>query len=209
VKYLDIDLQSPSYTPERLFDEFAYVARAANRTQIAQALEVHRAMMTRILGRRDALTEGLMVRIMDRTGWSIAYVRELAGIPFDGDVYPARSRIISTKQRDYQLAKADILLAMPGTVDEIMQKSGWSLRTVREWIGVLRKGSPSTRASHISGFMPQGSRPGPPLAIHSAGPGEDAVRIVPRIRGVKAKKSRFDIVSATALKPRKRGGVNP
>jgi hypothetical protein len=193
-----IDLQSPTYTPRRLLNEVMWVVHADNRNQMACLLELDNGLVSRIWNRQAPLSSHVLMRIMDCLGWGAQYVRELAGMPFDGTVYPPRPRILSKQQRNYQLAKADILQAMPGTVEELVQKSGWALRTVREWLGVLRAGDPHTRASHIVGWVPQASRPGPPLAIHAAGPGEDALRIVPRIRGVRAKKSRCDIGAVTA-----------
>jgi hypothetical protein len=94
-----IDLASPGYTPGRLLDEAAFVLRAPNRAALALALEVDPALVSRVGRRKSPLTEHVMVQIMDRTAWSIQYVRELAGMPYEGDVYPARPRTISIPLR--------------------------------------------------------------------------------------------------------------
>lgn len=79
-----IDLQSPSYTPVRLLNETAYLLHCKNDRVLAMTLEVNQAVITRIRKRQAPITAGLMVQIMDRTGWHIQHVRELAGMPYDG-----------------------------------------------------------------------------------------------------------------------------
>lgn len=185
-----IDLQSPSYTPERLLGEVMWVARVESRNKLAHALEVDGGLISRIWNKVSPLTDGLMVQIMDRTGWSLKYMRELAGIPYDGPVYPPRVRVIHVPlaPRDYQLAKGHILQAMPGTVEQLAKKSGYSRGTVEIWLKELRAGDPMTRASHIVDWIaPVGA--GGHAAVHQAGPGEDAVRI-PRGR-VKERRRRL------------------
>lgn len=183
-----VDLQSPTYTPRKLLEEVMWVLHCKNRTELAVALGLDSGLISRIWNLKDPLTDGIFVRIMDRTNWGIAYMRKLAGVPYEGDTYPPRPRILSTKQRDYQLAKADILQAMPGTLQDLIQKSGWSERTVIGWLKVLRAGDPLTRSSHIIDWL-QPKKVGPYLAVHAAGPGEDAIHIVPRIRKLRAKKT--------------------
>jgi hypothetical protein len=179
-----IDLAALSYTPEKLLDEVAFVMQAPNRNQVARNLDLDPALLCRIVKRQAPLTALVMVRIMDRTGWGIRYVRELAGIPYDGIVYPPRVRRIEpVKGRVYHTAKDDILQSMPGTVSELVARSGYSRETVYTWIRQLRCGDPLSRESHIIGWLeptgPRGS--GGVTAIHAAGPGEDAPRI-PRKR---------------------------
>jgi hypothetical protein len=79
-----IDLKSPSYTPAKLLHTTAAMLHCKNDSRLALALEVDKALITRVRRRQQVISPGLMVRIMDRTGWHIQEVRRLAGIPFDG-----------------------------------------------------------------------------------------------------------------------------
>jgi hypothetical protein len=173
-----IDLQSPSYTPERLLGEVMFVARAKNRNKLAHALEVDPGLISRIWNKLAPVSDYVFMQIADRTGWSVQYMRELAGIPYDGAVYPPRVRVAHIKlaPRNYHLAKGHILQAMPGTVGQLAKKSGYSRGTVEIWLKVLRAGDPMTRGSHIVEWIPPAGA-GAHAAVHQAGPGEDAVRI--------------------------------
>jgi hypothetical protein len=195
-----VNLQSPTYTPRRLLEELMWVLHAPRREQLARALDLDTGLISRIWNHKAPLTYGVFVRIMDRTGWSIAYVRELAGMPFEGDFYPPRPRTVSVmpksganphgviilpkKPRDYHLAKEHILQAMPGTVDELAKRSGYHRNTVQIWLKVLRAGDPATRASHIEDWLPPAAHNGGGvyLAVHGAGPGEDATYALPHHR---------------------------
>lgn len=175
-----IDLQSPNYTPVRVLNETAFVLRVNNDSQLARRLELHQAVLTRIKKRSHPITETVFVRIMDRTGWGIKYTRELAGIPYEGIVYPPRTRSTGKPHhtpRNYQTAKDDILQAMPGTIDELTKRSGYSRGTVGIWVKVLRAGDPLTRGSHIIDWRPPNGR-GPFIPVHQAGSGEDAICIL-------------------------------
>lgn len=173
-----IDLHSPSYRPERLLEEAMFVLRAPDRTTLARLLEVDPALICRIWNRKSHISELVMVRIMDRTDWSIRYVRELVGMPYDGMVYPPRPRMIEVQKpaRNYHLAKEHILQAMPGTINALARKSGYSRGTVEFWIKVLRAGDPLTRGSHIIEWLPPNGS-GQYIPVHAAGPGKDAPRI--------------------------------
>lgn len=77
--------------------------------------------------------------------------------------------------RDYHLARGHILEAMPGTVPELVKKSGYVRCTVNRWLEQLRQGTPAERAAHIGDwFVPEGR--GPVVAIWHAGPGRHASR---------------------------------
>lgn len=70
--------------------------------------------------------------------------------------------------RNYHIAKEHIVASMPGTVAELVRKSGWSHDTVVRWVKKLRKEG----ASHIVGWeRPNGG--GPFVSVHGAGAGED------------------------------------
>lgn len=81
-----IDLNSPTYTPGRLLDALMRPLKVRNDSQLARALEMTVPQVWRIRNRRNPITERFMVFVMDRTGWTVAYVRELGGIPFDGGI---------------------------------------------------------------------------------------------------------------------------
>lgn len=79
-----IDLTASSYTPNRLLNKAMECLGVDNAHQLAHLLECDPAVLTRISQRKQSVTSGLMVQIMDRTGWHIQHVRALAGMPFDG-----------------------------------------------------------------------------------------------------------------------------
>jgi hypothetical protein len=81
-----IDLASPGYTPAALIYAVAEAMGLGSDEQVAHALEIEPAQLSRIRHRKQPLTEWVLVQIMDRTDWSIKQVRALAGIPFDGAV---------------------------------------------------------------------------------------------------------------------------
>jgi hypothetical protein len=172
-----IDLHAPSYTPGRLLNHTAAHLRCPCDAQLAHALELNNAILTRVRKRQNPVSDTLIVRIMDRTGWSIQYVRELMGVPFEGIVAPAPSVLIdpTTQPRGIRLGQIVVLQCMPGTVDAIVRKSGYCRHTVGLRIRELRAGPPDKRCSHIIGWDEPVTR-GPCMAIHQAGPGEDAVR---------------------------------
>lgn len=79
--------------------------------------------------------------------------------------------------RDYRLARGHILEAMPGTVPELVKKSGYVRHTVNRWLAGLREGTPAARAAHIGDWIvPEGR--GPVVAVWHAGPGRHKRRPV-------------------------------
>jgi hypothetical protein len=172
-------LTDPSYTPQRLLDEVMWIVRAANRNQMAQLLELDKGLVSRIWHRQAPLTAGILLRIMDCTGWGAQYVRQLAGMPYEGPVFAPRPRVIKlrSKHKTSAATREAVLMSLPGTVAELAKKSGYSKQTVKEWIRALRAGDPLNRASHIVGWVPPKTR-GPHHPIHAAGPGEDAVCVI-------------------------------
>jgi hypothetical protein len=78
------DLSDPSYTPNRLLDRTAEMLHIETDARLALVLECDASLICHIRARRYAISAWLMVQIMDRTGWHITYVRELAGLPYDG-----------------------------------------------------------------------------------------------------------------------------
>jgi hypothetical protein len=70
--------------------------------------------------------------------------------------------------RNYAVAWDHIQEAMPGTVDELVAKSGWSVHTVRRWLARAR----AAGTSHIVDWRrPNGT--GNFIAVHGVGPGDD------------------------------------
>jgi hypothetical protein len=71
--------------------------------------------------------------------------------------------------RNCHTAKADILQAMPGSVSQLVTKSGYHRATVERWVRTLR----AEQASHIIDWLrPNGS--GNFIPVHGKGLGEDA-----------------------------------
>jgi hypothetical protein len=84
-----IDLQAPTYTPNRLFGKVAECLGADTDADLARALNCAQAQISRMRQRKDPISYRMMVLIMDRTEWTIRKVRELAGLPA-GDAKPMR-----------------------------------------------------------------------------------------------------------------------
>jgi hypothetical protein len=78
------DLSDPAYTPVRLLHATAQALGAANDHQLARLLEISPGNLTRIQSRTQPLGARVIVQILDRTGWTMAQLRKLAGIEFDG-----------------------------------------------------------------------------------------------------------------------------
>lgn len=90
-----IDLTDPKYTPVKLINEAARELGAGSDYQLARALEVTQSMLSRFRNRKVGISDRFMVDVADRTGWSIEYIRGLAGIPFDGP----RALVVITQAR--------------------------------------------------------------------------------------------------------------
>jgi hypothetical protein len=71
--------------------------------------------------------------------------------------------------RDYHYAKRDILDSMPGTISEIIAKSGYERNTVERWMRRMR----GVDCHVVDWRRPAVS--GPFVPVYAAGPGEDAV----------------------------------
>lgn len=70
--------------------------------------------------------------------------------------------------RDYHIAKRDILESMPGTVAQLVKKSGYHRATVERWLRKLR----AADGSHIVDWQrPNGA--GNFIPVHGAGTGVD------------------------------------
>jgi hypothetical protein len=77
-------LDSDTYTPVRLLNEAAFALQANSMYQLARVLEMDNGQLSRVRNRKEAVSDRLMVQIMDRTGWHIQKLREIAGMPYDG-----------------------------------------------------------------------------------------------------------------------------
>lgn len=78
--------------------------------------------------------------------------------------------------RDYHLARAHILEAMPGTVAHLVRRSGYERHTVNRWLAKLHEGKATERGAHIGGWEVPEGRGAAYVAIWHAGPGRDARR---------------------------------
>lgn len=97
--YDKADLKSPTYTPNRLLNKAAEFFGVETDAELARVLEFHQAILTRTRNRKAPVNSFLMVRIMDRTNWTIQYVRELAGMPYDGGTLEGMFRRFRKKKR--------------------------------------------------------------------------------------------------------------
>jgi hypothetical protein len=73
-------LADPGYTPERLLTQAMAVMKARNERQLCQLLDIDQASVCRIRKRAAPVTAGIAIAIMERTGFSLSYVYELAGM---------------------------------------------------------------------------------------------------------------------------------
>jgi hypothetical protein len=80
----DFDLASRTYTPSRLINTTARHLGCANLFCLSFVIGIHGSQLGRIYKRQRPVSSNLMVAISDHTGWTIKYIRELAGMPFDG-----------------------------------------------------------------------------------------------------------------------------
>jgi hypothetical protein len=71
--------------------------------------------------------------------------------------------------RKYHNAKEDILQSMPGTISQLVEKSGYHRATVERWMAKLRDGG----ESHIIKWLPPNGS-GHFIPVHARGPGKDA-----------------------------------
>lgn len=68
-----------------------------------------------------------------------------------------------------------VLNAMPGTMKEIAESTGFHLSTVEKYIKILR--ADGAQGCHISGHKSNSGNPRYPAHIYSAGPGEDVTYV--------------------------------
>lgn len=66
-------------------------------------------------------------------------------------------------------AVKDVRQAMPGTVRQLVDRSGWCREAVERCVKVLRAASDS----HVGGWQAAAGAGGQPAKIHHAGPGRD------------------------------------
>jgi hypothetical protein len=72
--------------PNRLLNKVAQHLSVSSYSQLALVLDCDPALICRVHRRQVQVSSWLMVRIMDRTGWTITYVRELAGMEIENPV---------------------------------------------------------------------------------------------------------------------------
>lgn len=80
---LNIDLNDPNYRPERLIHAAKRELGARTMEIFADMISMHSSGLSYMCSKTVALSPLVIVRIMDRTKWSIDKVRELAGIPLN------------------------------------------------------------------------------------------------------------------------------
>lgn len=78
------DLNDPGYTPGKLLDATAKLLNARSDFDLARRLELDPAAICRTRHRKKPIGAHTIIQILDRTGWTLAHLRELMGVPFDG-----------------------------------------------------------------------------------------------------------------------------
>lgn len=123
-----IDLTAASYTPGFLLDQTARRLGAGNDAQLARVLEVSAANISRVRNKIDPVTEILMVRILDRTDWTIRQVRAMAGIAFDGGVIEIPERRSASRKLNADQVRA--IRADPRSSEKVAADYGVHPKTV-------------------------------------------------------------------------------
>ncbi len=79
-------LTNPAYTPRKLLNHVASHLKATSDCDLAGRLDYDHGALNRVSHKKAIISYMLLITILDHTGWSLAYVRELAGMPFiEGD----------------------------------------------------------------------------------------------------------------------------
>lgn len=81
------DVNDVKYTPHRMLNVLQEALGVRSDYALAHKLSVGEDVISRIRNRKIRLTPFMMVRILDITGWSIEYLREVAGLPPVWDRY--------------------------------------------------------------------------------------------------------------------------
>lgn len=84
-----IDMRIPTYSPARLINAVADFLGAKCDSHLAELLGFDPTQIGRVRHRATPITSGIIVAILDRTGWPITKVRELMGVPFGGAISTA------------------------------------------------------------------------------------------------------------------------
>lgn len=79
-------LAYPGYNPARLINAVAWDLKFETEERLAQYLGFDCGQMNRVRHKKSILSDSLMIKIMDATGWSLKKVRELAGLPSDVEI---------------------------------------------------------------------------------------------------------------------------
>lgn len=75
-------LDDPNYRPDFLFGDLQQFFGVKSNARVADRLGADSAQISRLITKKEALTPGLMIRILDHTGWTIQDLRERVGMPF-------------------------------------------------------------------------------------------------------------------------------
>lgn len=81
-------LNAATYTPGRLIDAASRALGVANDLQLSKALLIDKGQISRMRSRKTPISSGMLISVMDRTGWSLTKLRELAGVPFGNATAP-------------------------------------------------------------------------------------------------------------------------
>lgn len=71
----------PTYNPQPLFAKVFSLLWAANANQACAKLDIHPAVLSRVLRKRLGLSGDIIIRIHEVTGMPVSEIKELAGLP--------------------------------------------------------------------------------------------------------------------------------
>jgi hypothetical protein len=92
-KVCSVDLHDPTYTPQHFLLKVQEALGCKRQIDLAEKLGVHPQSLVKIRYRQYPLTAAWMVRIADLTGWSIAKIREMSGMPVTNNPLARPKRI--------------------------------------------------------------------------------------------------------------------
>lgn len=74
-------LNDPNYMPHRLINDVGFFLKVNSMQAIARELSFDAGQLSRVRAKKEVISERLLIRILDKTGWTLQYVRERAGLP--------------------------------------------------------------------------------------------------------------------------------
>jgi len=129
---MKFDLQARTYTPNRLFEKVAECLGAGTDAELARVLNCAQAQLSRMRKRKDPISAAMMVKVMDRTDWTVKQVRALAGMPVE-DIAPQPRNAPKPPPPQFKITDAQVreIRARKGPVSLTAELYGISDRYVQ------------------------------------------------------------------------------